>query len=187
MLSTLARRYAQTVFVAHTVATPTSFRQVRSLSSDFHKNNAPVLKPKWNLNTTEPEPLTTPGPNQESGPKVWAFLLEQARKNASLTSEKAENVWKEREKVIARNLPKPHNTYSGRTVSLHSRTLGAAFGRLRRVLATNKVVKELRMTERHEKKGDKRRRLKSERWRRRFAHEVRKKVQLVNEIRARGS
>lgn len=68
----------------------------------------------------------------------------------------------------------------------------------------NNVVKELRMAERHEKKGDKRRRLRSERWRRRFAHEVslvlllvrlcyerclqvRKKVQLVNEIRARGS
>lgn len=63
------------------------------------------------------------------------------------------------------------------------------------------------MAERHEKKGYKRRRLESERWRRRFAHEVcsdpflrarydcegfvfvqvRKKVQIVNEIRARGA
>lgn len=84
--------------------------------------------------------------------------------------------------------------------------LASAFVRLKRVLDRNHVHRELRLTERHEKKGYKRRRLASERWRRRFAHEVcsepsscvrngcekvmsqvRKKVQLVNEIRARGA
>lgn len=36
----------------------------------------------------------------------------------------------------------------------------------------NNVRKELRLAERHEKKGEKRRRLRSERWRRKFADEV---------------
>jgi Ribosomal protein S21 len=40
-------------------------------------------------------------------------------------------------------------------------------------LARNRVRYELRLAERHEKKGVKRRRLESERWRIRFADEVR--------------
>lgn len=40
-------------------------------------------------------------------------------------------------------------------------------------LSRNKVKYELRLAERHEKKGVKRRRLSSERWRKQFANEVR--------------
>jgi len=79
-----------------------------------------------------------------------------------------------------------------------------ALNKLQYSLQRNRVASELRLTARHEKKGYKRRRLSSQRWRRRFAHEVwaslllcdvswinvfqvRKKVQLVNKIRARGA
>ncbi|KIJ44362.1 hypothetical protein M422DRAFT_779446 [Sphaerobolus stellatus SS14] len=49
----------------------------------------------------------------------------------------------------------------------------------------NYIRKELRMTARHEQKGRKRRRLRSERWKRAFANEVRKKIGLVMRIRFR--
>ena len=48
-----------------------------------------------------------------------------------------------------------------------------AFKKLAVRLSRNRVRPELWLTERHEKKGAKRRRLKSERWRIRFADEVR--------------
>jgi hypothetical protein len=51
--------------------------------------------------------------------------------------------------------------------------VGEAYKRLDIRLARNKVRYELKRTERHEKKGAKRRRLTSERWRMRFADEVR--------------
>jgi ribosomal protein S21 len=79
-----------------------------------------------------------------------------------------------------------------------------ALNKLQYSLQRNRVASELKLTARHEKKGYKRGRLSSQRWRRRFAHEVwasfllcdvswinvfqvRKKVQLVNKIRARGA
>lgn len=47
-----------------------------------------------------------------------------------------------------------------------------AFKKLEQCLSRNRVKPELRLAERHEKKGAKRRRLESERWRIRFADEV---------------
>lgn len=47
-----------------------------------------------------------------------------------------------------------------------------AYTRVQQILRDNNVRKELYRTQRHEKKGVKRRRLESERWRKRFAHEV---------------
>lgn len=51
--------------------------------------------------------------------------------------------------------------------------VGDALRMLDGILSRNKVKYQLRMTERHEKKGYKRRRLASERWRNQFANEVR--------------
>jgi ribosomal protein S21 len=82
--------------------------------------------------------------------------------------------------------------------------LGEAFRRLQTRLRRNRVTQEVSRQKRHEKKGVKRRRLSSERWRRVFANEVfifwpfiltatlilaqvRKKVQLVSTIRRRGA
>lgn len=94
----------------------------------------------------------------------------------------------------------------GRTVTVKD-DLAMAYKSLDIILSRNKVRQTLRMEERHEKKGVKRRRLSSQRWRKRFADEVcfsflsftyssltrlvflqvRKKVQLVKKIRDRGA
>ncbi|KAF4579042.1 hypothetical protein EYR36_000851 [Pleurotus pulmonarius] len=86
-----------------------------------------------------------------------------------------------------KNRPPPANAYTGRTVFVGKNGFGEAYKRLDIILSRNKVRATVRMAERHEKKGVKRRRLSSERWRRQFANEVRKKVQLVKEIRNRGA
>lgn len=52
-------------------------------------------------------------------------------------------------------------------------SVATALRKLDTILARNRVKYELRLTERHEKKGVKRRRLQSERWRKHFANEVR--------------
>lgn len=93
----------------------------------------------------------------------------------------------------------------GRSVKVYAGNVADAYNRLDKILKRNRVKRTLKLTERHEKKGVKRRRLKSERWRRRFANEVgwlrqisrrflitisqqvRNKVQLVAKIRRRGA
>ena len=82
--------------------------------------------------------------------------------------------------------------------------VAGALHKLNDILSANGVRSAHIRDERHEKKGEKRNRLKSLRWRRRFAHEVRpkrptsvpvvltlaqvrKKVLLVKQIRARGA
>ncbi|KLO18584.1 hypothetical protein SCHPADRAFT_993473 [Schizopora paradoxa] len=80
----------------------------------------------------------------------------------------------------------PGNTYSGRSVEVNDGDIGNAFRRLDAIMGRNNVWAELRKT-RHERKGEKRRRLESERWRRRFKEEVKKRVQMVLEIRRRGA
>ncbi|KAJ3480941.1 hypothetical protein NLI96_g8003 [Meripilus lineatus] len=119
----------------------------------------------------------------------WTFLSSSAKKvveEATTVAQEPEVVWEHREKNHVRHLHSPPDAYSGRSLYV-GRDLGLTFNYLQRTLRQNNVTRELRMAERHEKKGVKRRRLSSQRWRRRFAHEVRKKVQLVNEIRARGA
>ncbi|KAF5357932.1 hypothetical protein D9756_001593 [Leucocoprinus leucothites] len=85
--------------------------------------------------------------------------------------------------ITSQPLPNP---YSGRTVAV-TKSLGDSLKALDGILARNKVKYELRSAERHEKKGVKRRRLASERWRNQFANEVRKNVQLVMKMRDRGA
>ncbi len=52
------------------------------------------------------------------------------------------------------------------------RDVGSALATLKGILAINNVRASHVRDERHEKKGEKRNRLRSLRWRRRFAHEV---------------
>lgn len=47
-----------------------------------------------------------------------------------------------------------------------------AYAALSKIMSSNNVWRELRRMARHEKKGDKRRRLESERWRKRFQREA---------------
>ena len=63
-------------------------------------------------------------------------------------------------------------TCPGRSVEVKNGNVAEALNKLQYTLRRNKVSRELGLAARHEKKGYKRRRLSSERWRRRFAHEV---------------
>jgi ribosomal protein S21 len=60
----------------------------------------------------------------------------------------------------------------GRSVEVKNGNVADALNKLQYTLQRNRVVPELRLAARHEKKGYKRRRLSSQRWRKRFAHEV---------------
>jgi Ribosomal protein S21 len=60
----------------------------------------------------------------------------------------------------------------GRSFEVKHGNVADALNKLRDTLNRNRVYSELKISARHEKKGYKRRRLSSERWRRRFAHEV---------------
>ncbi|KZV71655.1 hypothetical protein PENSPDRAFT_664281 [Peniophora sp. CONT] len=97
------------------------------------------------------------------------------------------------DKAVARLGP-PLGKYAGRSVEVQRQDLATALRRLNTILFENRVHAERVRNLRHEKKGYKRRRLASERWRRRFAHEachmhrvVRTKVELVKTIRRRGA
>ncbi|KAG6818138.1 hypothetical protein H0H87_000043 [Tephrocybe sp. NHM501043] len=100
-----------------------------------------------------------------------------------------EELWKAKSAEALRRLTDrpPANAYTGRSVTVKGGNVADAYGRLQSILQRNKVQAQLRRAERHEKKGVKRRRLSSERWRKQFAHEVRRKVELVAKIRNRGA
>lgn len=65
------------------------------------------------------------------------------------------------------------NLFSGRSVKVKGGNFGEALRELDKILAHNRVKATLRLTERHEKKGVKRRRIKSQQWRKHFANQVR--------------
>ncbi|KAJ7063280.1 hypothetical protein C8F01DRAFT_958102, partial [Mycena amicta] len=76
---------------------------------------------------------------------------------------------------------------AGRSVRVKNGNFAEAVRDLDKILARNQVRATLYATSRHEKKGVKRRRLQSEQWRKHFAAEVRKNVQMVHSIRRRGA
>ncbi|KAF8798003.1 hypothetical protein BYT27DRAFT_7123647 [Phlegmacium glaucopus] len=116
------------------------------------------------------------------------MITNTAERASTLAVSSSEVVWGDRSKRAMEEMTRspPANAYSGRTVN-NPRDLGDTFRHLDGILARNRVRQQLRLTERHEKKGAKRRRLSSERWRKQFANEVRKKVELVVKIRKRGA
>jgi len=129
--------------------------------------------------------------SSQSQPANWSHLNDIYGKavdvNPKGPSMSPEERWYmlSRSKTAVSTLPK--GPYAGRSFEVKNGNVAEALNKLQYTLWRNRVSSELRLTARHEKKGYKRRRLSSERWRKRFAHEVRKKVQLVNKIRARGA
>ncbi|KAF9464675.1 hypothetical protein BDZ94DRAFT_1307667 [Collybia nuda] len=126
---------------------------------------------------------------QESPLEGWNNIIGEEVKKQATSLLTIEQIWRQKS-AAARNAAAEHppaNAYSGRCVQVMDGNVGDAYQRLNQILSRNKVRAQLRRAERHEKKGEKRRRLSSERWRRQFAHEVRKKVQLVTKIRNRGA
>ncbi|KAN0133752.1 hypothetical protein V8E53_008476 [Lactarius tabidus] len=129
--------------------------------------------------------------SSQSQPANWSHLNDIYGKavdvNPKGPSMSPEERWYmlSRSRTATSTLPK--GPYAGRSIEVKNGNVAEALNKLQYTLRRNRVSRELRLAARHEKKGYKRRRLSSERWRRRFAHEVRKKVQLVNKIRARGA
>ncbi|THU90715.1 hypothetical protein K435DRAFT_760059, partial [Dendrothele bispora CBS 962.96] len=130
--------------------------------------------------------------------EAWSIATDAVQEQNALISKKIragvvfhqtpDQRWAEKSKNAQEALERSHiNPYSGRSVPVTDGNVASALKKLDTILNRNKVRKQLRLTERHEKKGVKRRRLESERWRRLFAHEVRKNVQLVTKIRNRGA
>ncbi|KAJ7172501.1 hypothetical protein C8R46DRAFT_894603 [Mycena filopes] len=74
----------------------------------------------------------------------------------------------------------------GRSVQVKPGRFSEAVREFEKILRTNAVRHTWVSTQRHEKKGPKRRRIRSEQWRKHFSHQVRKNVQLVHKIRRRG-
>ncbi|SNX86205.1 related to MRP21 - mitochondrial ribosomal protein of the small subunit [Melanopsichium pennsylvanicum] len=82
----------------------------------------------------------------------------------------------------------PATPFSGRSIRVTPQAdPQRAYGQLSVLLRRNNVRQELRLQQRYEKPNEERRRKKSERHRRRFADMVRRKVQLVMAIKARGA
>ncbi|TFK76469.1 hypothetical protein BDN72DRAFT_831037 [Pluteus cervinus] len=119
----------------------------------------------------------------------WTNLMKSYFVDSARPSQTLDQKWAERSKKALDSLARspPANPYSGRSVPVSNGNVADAFRQLDGILGRNKVRAQLRLAERHEKKGAKRRRLSSQRWRRQFANEVRKKVQLVAKIRNRGA
>ncbi|KAF8163280.1 hypothetical protein B0H34DRAFT_316529 [Crassisporium funariophilum] len=122
-------------------------------------------------------------------PQYEQNVMSKATESSSKATPSIEDRWARQSKDAHDRVDRepPANAYSGRSVPVLRGDLGMAFKNLDGILMRNKVRQQLRLTERHEKKGVKRRRLQSERWRRQFANEVRKKVELVIKIRNRGA
>jgi len=122
-------------------------------------------------------------PFDETIYQKFAYITSRA---SPPTDDNVEIRWKRQSELFMQKQEMPRTPHSGRSVPV-TVDLTVAWNKLHRILRANNVKKELAERQRYEKPGDKRRRLKSERWRRRFAQEVRRKVQLVHEIKRRGA
>ncbi|KAI0361990.1 hypothetical protein OH77DRAFT_1515316 [Trametes cingulata] len=168
-------------------ALPAVLNQCRSVALPTAQSTLPARAFATSSVVAESSPVTPLWYRTAGGwNSQWDHLID-ITKNKSNEEVSPEAVWAEREKTEVRRLPKPNDAYSGRSVPVINHEVSFALTKLKGILAINAVRQTNVRDERHEKKGEKRNRLKSQRWRRRFAHEVRKKVQLVNEIRARGA
>ncbi|TFK42606.1 hypothetical protein BDQ12DRAFT_662812 [Crucibulum laeve] len=139
--------------------------------------------------SSNPNPPTT---TEKSPTAAFDGLFMNFVDNAmkrNMPVESAEETWAKQSVDAASKLSMlpPTGPYSGRSVNVYRGQVGDAFRSLDGILTRNKVRQQLRAAERHEKRGAKQRRLSSERWRKQFANEVRKKVQLVIKIRNRGA
>lgn len=166
---------------------PASLTHIRSLSGpsgiDKHLAPYPTL-PKISSQGFNPSPQSpVPPPTYQGGSEIFRDLTIRALGATERTpSERWESVYD----GALRDGKEPGNVYTGRSVPVSDGDVSAAYRRLHMILSRNRVRSELFLQRRFEKPSDRERRLKSERHRRRFAAWIRKKVQLVSEIRRRG-
>ncbi|KAG8776208.1 hypothetical protein FRC12_001042 [Ceratobasidium sp. 428] len=127
----------------------------------------------------------SPSPKAEPKHDIYQSIINLPT-NGDRTPEER---WASVHTSASRDVQDPGNVYTGRSVPVLEKTgldVAAAYRRLHVILSRNRVRSELFLQRRYEKPSDRERRLKSERHRRRFAAWIRKKVQLVSEIRRRG-
>ncbi|KAL5533084.1 hypothetical protein ACEPAF_4860 [Sanghuangporus sanghuang] len=128
--------------------------------------------------------------NSTSEGRTWATSI-QIDAHAPKSNPIMENIdalWKRHSEIFeSERLLTARDAYSGRTVEIQGGDIALGAKMLDKMLAQNGVPRDWFQNRRHKQKGDERRRLKSLRHRRRFKHEVGKMVQLVQQIRRRGS
>jgi len=117
---------------------------------------------------------------------TWNLLADYSHKRVA-PKRTPEEIWRDRSSRLEANPPLSiysgsllscprvfalSNRFLGRSVVVKSDNLTGAIKSLTNRLKANKVLQTWKYQMRHEKKGVKRRRLESQRWRRRFADEV---------------
>ena len=81
----------------------------------------------------------------------------------------------------------PLNPSTGRTVAINNAVgLPVALKRLGHILKNNKVRRQVQLSKHHERGGLKRKRLKSERWRKRFREGFKATIKGVMEMKKQG-
>lgn len=167
--------------------TPSSVRLRPRLYSSAGSGTTP-LPDRVSIRFTSTSPSFV-RPADVTRDKIKDAVDRQIQNRTSLMT--PEDRWRERSKKALESAGRtpPAHTYTGiiflfcfhypltpskgRTVHIKAEgDLATAYRQLDAILQRNKVRATLRMTERHEKPGVKRRRLRSQRWRKRFADEV---------------
>lgn len=151
-----------------------------------------VAKLAESTKTAELPDKLSPNRLQERNARLWTVALRSVSPNSDIPTsayelseatrkrtelEEMEHNWSNRKIYGPDNNAVPSD---GRSVSVTKGDLARAMANLNSIFRVNNVRTELRLGERYEKPNQKRRRLASERHRRRFAHMVREKVQLVS-------
>ncbi|EPQ28557.1 uncharacterized protein PFL1_03861 [Pseudozyma flocculosa PF-1] len=159
-------------------SSPLASSRVKPRSQQQARSNAPPIKQTESLFTGILDTLIVGYSNHEVAHRPSGNMVDYAGN--------LEEGWSTR---LAHGEPSwPCTPYSGRSITIGPQSDPArAYGQLSVLLRRNNVRNELRLQQRYEKPNEERRRKKSERHRRRFADMVRKKVQLVMAIKARGA
>jgi len=195
MVNTLSKIASPMLRQAPTFGRPGFSKLVQAYTSRHISSSSPALStvPYSQVNFTKRQNhrIKTWRDGQRPGPggrNDWDGIMGVTPR---IGLDNAPELWLRRHERGRNSILSPHNAYTGRSIAVKSSSdddgVAEAWSKLTSRLKRNNVYADFKRNERHEKKGVKRRRLESERWRRRFAHEVRKKIELVNAIRRRGA
>ncbi|EIN07417.1 hypothetical protein PUNSTDRAFT_144901 [Punctularia strigosozonata HHB-11173 SS5] len=136
---------------------------------------------------TSPSSLATGTPASHGAPTPnWTEMFSGVVDKINKKQLTPEERWQKSHDRDVPMLPPVADPWAGRTILVREGKLDYALSMLQKQLSANKVPQTSYYQRRHEQAGERRRRLKREKWRRMFAHEVREKVALVQKIRKRG-
>ena len=159
-----------------TAASPAA-KQTPPYNPQTHPNLRSTPNPVWAsvLTTIQPPQFQPRSTSSTSNSNPWDLMTDVLNVTRSREYIPPAKHWEiasiMSEKQIA-SLQKPAGIYSGRSVEVVRHNVSQAFWAVNKILTQNNVRRELRRAERHEKPTDMRRRLKSERHRKRFADQV---------------